>query len=91
MTTKIPAPIEAPIPSRIRSKGPRRRTRPSPEFIRTTSDALLSGLALSADDQNLDINDAREEEEEEEESLIFLKILYRFISYFCSPETSRSC
>ncbi|KAJ0945970.1 hypothetical protein HanPSC8_Chr03g0134031 [Helianthus annuus] len=64
------------MPRRIRSKGPRRRIKPSPEFIRTTSDELLSGLVLRAEEQNCEKIDEREE------SLMFK---------FWSPESCRNC
>lgn len=53
VTTKIPAPMEAPIPNRTRSNRPRRRTSPSPEFVRTdvSAEGAGKGLALRADDQ----------------------------------------
>lgn len=58
VTTKIPAPMEAPTPIRMRSKRPRRRIKPSPEFTRT--EVSVGGarvLALRADDQKLEKND----------------------------------
>lgn len=63
VTTNIPAPIDAPMPSRIKSKTPSRRTRPSPDLVRTAvSPAGDIGLERSADDQKRDRNDDDDED-----------------------------
>ena len=52
VTTKIPAPMEAPIPRRIRSNGPSRRVRPRLELSRAVFSAgVTTRLDRSADDQ----------------------------------------
>jgi hypothetical protein len=64
VTTKIPAPMEAPIPRRIRSKTPSRRERPRPELSRAAFSAgETKRLDRRADDQK------REQQEDDEEVL----------------------
>lgn len=64
VTTKMPAPMEAPIPRRMRSKRPRRRTRASPERVRTADESDGGGRALArvADDQKRERRDGGEVE-----------------------------
>lgn len=64
----MPAPIDAPMPSRIKSKTPNRRTSPSPELARTAMSAAGErGRERSADEQKRDANDDDEEEDEEDD------------------------
>lgn len=70
VTTKIPAPMEAPIPRRIRSNTPSRRERPWPELSRAAFSAGdTKRLDRSADDQK------REQQEEDEEDEIGGEVL----------------
>lgn len=55
VTTKMPAPMDAPTPISTSSSKPSRRTRPSPELERTeVSDGETRGLLLRAEEQKRD-------------------------------------
>lgn len=58
VTTKIPAPIEAPTPIRMRSKRPRRRIRPSPGVERLE----VRDLARRAEVQKWEKHEGEDEE-----------------------------
>lgn len=66
VTTKMPAPMEAPIPRRTRSTTPSRRERPRPELSRA---AFSAGVARrfdrSADDQKREQQEDEDDDEEE--------------------------
>lgn len=64
VTTKTPAPMEAPIPRRIRSNGPSRRVRPRLELSRAAFSAgVTTRLDRSADDKKRDQQDDDEDDE----------------------------
>lgn len=72
VTTKMPAPMEAPTPIRTRSNRPSRRTSPSPEFVRT-ADSEGGGRVLDrrAEDQKFEQNDDDEGKVNEDEPEAF--------------------
>jgi len=80
VTTKIPAPMEAPIPRSIRSKTPSRRERPRPELSRAVfSDGEMTRLDRSADDKKREQHEEDEEDEENDEEGELLRIPMVFL------------
>lgn len=65
VTTKIPAPMEAPIPRSIRSKTPSRRERPRPELSRAVFSAgVTKRLDRSADDKKREQHEDDDDDDE---------------------------
>lgn len=72
VTTKMPAPMEAPIPRSTRSRTPRRRERPRSELSRAAFSAGdIRRFDRSAEDQKRE--QPEEEEEEEGEPILMAK------------------